>query len=228
MSDNGNYKIYIHRNKINGKNYIGQTCQDLEKRWGRNGIGYKENKVFFNDILNYGWSNFEHSLLQHNLTKEEANKLENYYINLFDTTNSFFGYNSIKAANNKEEKEEVNIIKEEPKPVLKIQPKQEPQQAVHSIFFNKPITKLLPGAKLQDVPRSKAVNGRKGRPVYSPELNLFFESAANAYIFLGMEKTNSRIAKACQDPEMKLTCGIHPKTGLPLHWRYLDELECSA
>lgn len=28
------YCIYIHINKINNKVYIGQTCQEPEKRWG--------------------------------------------------------------------------------------------------------------------------------------------------------------------------------------------------
>lgn len=27
-----NYTIYMHRNKINGKVYIGQTCQNPKKR----------------------------------------------------------------------------------------------------------------------------------------------------------------------------------------------------
>lgn len=31
MSD---FTIYMHRNKINNKVYIGQTCQAPEKRWG--------------------------------------------------------------------------------------------------------------------------------------------------------------------------------------------------
>ena len=28
------YTIYMHKNKINGKVYIGQTCQTLANRWG--------------------------------------------------------------------------------------------------------------------------------------------------------------------------------------------------
>ena len=35
-----NYIIYKHINKINGKIYIGQTCQKPEYRWNH-GKGYK-------------------------------------------------------------------------------------------------------------------------------------------------------------------------------------------
>ena len=38
------FKVYIHTNKINGKRYIGQTCQPLERRFA-NGKGYKRTPV---------------------------------------------------------------------------------------------------------------------------------------------------------------------------------------
>jgi len=52
-----NYTIYIHKNKINGKVYIGQTGQDPKKRWD-NGNGYKTCSRFWNAIQKYGWDNF--------------------------------------------------------------------------------------------------------------------------------------------------------------------------
>ena len=64
-----NYKVYIHRNKINGKVYIGITKQKPENRW-RNGKGYKQNIKFYRAIEKYGWNNFEHIVLVDNLTAE--------------------------------------------------------------------------------------------------------------------------------------------------------------
>ena len=64
-----NYTIYIHRNKINNKLYIGQTCQTPEKRWD-NGRGYKTSERFYNAIQKYGWNNFEHIILYTNLSLE--------------------------------------------------------------------------------------------------------------------------------------------------------------
>lgn len=43
------YTIYMHKNKINGKIYIGQTCQKPERRWD-NGKHYKDCPVFNNAI----------------------------------------------------------------------------------------------------------------------------------------------------------------------------------
>lgn len=75
------YCIYLHRNKINNKVYIGQTKfgDNPNKRW-QNGNGYKENISFYYDIQKYGWNNFEHIILENNLTLDESNKLEKQYI----------------------------------------------------------------------------------------------------------------------------------------------------
>ena len=86
------YCIYLHRNKINGKVYIGQTCQKPEKRWNY-GHGYKNCPRFYSAIVSYGWSNFEHIILEDNLTSDEANEKEQYYIKKYNSQNPDLGYN---------------------------------------------------------------------------------------------------------------------------------------
>ena len=77
---NKQYKIYAHINKINGKVYIGQTCyRNINQRW-RHGEGYKHSPHFYNAIQKYGWENFEHIILFEDLSKDEAENLEIYYI----------------------------------------------------------------------------------------------------------------------------------------------------
>jgi len=73
------YIIYCHRNKINNKAYIGQTCQRLERRW-REGEGYSHCSYFYHAIQKYGWDNFEHFIIMDNLSLEEANKNEESYL----------------------------------------------------------------------------------------------------------------------------------------------------
>lgn len=87
-----NYKIYMHKNKINGKIYIGQTKQNLNKRF-MNGDGYKKSPKFYKAIQKYGWDNFEHIILESNLTHDEANEKEIYYIEKYDSCNRDKGYN---------------------------------------------------------------------------------------------------------------------------------------
>lgn len=53
--------VYIHRNNINGKVYVGIThfVKNPNRRWN-NGKGYKHCIKFYNAILKYGWDNFSH------------------------------------------------------------------------------------------------------------------------------------------------------------------------
>lgn len=89
----GEYSLYIHTNKTNGKRYVGITKQDPEYRWGNNGSNYKESPHFHSAILKHGWDNFEHEIRASGLTRNDACLLEKYYISNFKTQDSRFGYN---------------------------------------------------------------------------------------------------------------------------------------
>lgn len=92
MEDNRKYSVYKHTTP-NNKVYIGMTCQKPEKRWNY-GKSYKENKYFNNAINKYGWKNIRHEILATNLTKEEAEELEIYFINKkYKSNNMKYGYN---------------------------------------------------------------------------------------------------------------------------------------
>jgi group I intron endonuclease len=89
---NGDYCVYIHTNKINYKKYVGITHLPPNKRW-RSGYGYRKHQYFWHAIQKYGWDNFEHEVIAHNLTIEEARKFETILIRELKTKNSKFGYN---------------------------------------------------------------------------------------------------------------------------------------
>lgn len=90
----------IHTNKINGKKYIGQTCQSPpELRW-KNGNGYFNSTHFYNAIKKYGWDNFQHEIIAKNLSVDEANSLETKLIKQYNTMNDKYGYNLTSGGNN--------------------------------------------------------------------------------------------------------------------------------
>lgn len=87
-------RIYIIRNIINNKVYIGQTKVSLKLRFqnhlsaARNGKDYVIGKA----IRKYGEENFYIELLEE-CTIEELNEREKYWISYFNATNNKFGYN---------------------------------------------------------------------------------------------------------------------------------------
>lgn len=87
----GDYVLYVHRNKINGKRYIGIT-NNISKRWYGKGKKYENCPRFFAAIKKYGWDNFSHDVLVRGLTLEEANELEKEYISKYKTCEEY-GYN---------------------------------------------------------------------------------------------------------------------------------------
>ena len=85
------YIIYMHKNKINNKVYIGQTCQTVQQRWRSKGQGYQTCTKFKNAIDKYGWDNFEHIIIEEVDTPEEADIKEKYWIDYYNSVEN--GYN---------------------------------------------------------------------------------------------------------------------------------------
>lgn len=93
--ENKKYIVYMHKNKINDKVYIGITCQKTNYRWGA-GSGYRQQAKFYNAICKYGWENFEHIILFENLNFEEAKQKEIELIKKYNSSSKNNGYNVTK------------------------------------------------------------------------------------------------------------------------------------
>lgn len=83
--------VYKHTTP-SGKVYIGITSKPVEQRW-LNGRGYRRNTHFWNAIQKYGWENIKHEVLADGLSREEACRLEQFYIALYDSHEIAHGYN---------------------------------------------------------------------------------------------------------------------------------------
>lgn len=100
----GKYCVYKHTSP-SGKVYIGITSTKPNVRWA-NGLGYRNQKVFYRAIQKYGWNNFKHEILFFNLTKDDAKNKEielikQYKSNCTRWQNPTYGYNSTDGGDTK-------------------------------------------------------------------------------------------------------------------------------
>ncbi len=99
MKDKNTWCVYIHTSP-SGKAYIGITSQKPERRW-RDGTGYlmKDKNGAYHQpaiahaILKYGWENFQHTIFDTNLSKNQAEKMEKMLIAFWKTNHPCYGYN---------------------------------------------------------------------------------------------------------------------------------------
>ena len=203
------YSVYYHRNIITNQYYIGITSQKPQKRWRLNGTGYKSQEKFWNAIQKYGWNNFEHIILnQEEMTQEEANQKEIFYIKKYDSQNPKKGYNintggqhsispnALPAA--------IDWMQKHPQfgqaraaDMLKWQ-KQHPQEAMEM--------------RLKNI--KKASEARK-KKVKCIETNIIYESASEAARQIP-KTSQSKICMVCRG--QRKTCGGY-------HWEYIIENE---
>lgn len=86
-----NYVVYKHTDP-HGLVYIGLTKRQPSRRFDF-GRGYRHNRRFTEAIGRFGWDNFSHIILAEGLTREEAEALEEQYINDYKSTDPIYGYN---------------------------------------------------------------------------------------------------------------------------------------
>lgn len=200
------YTIYLHRNIINNKVYIGQTCQKPKDRW-KNGSGYVTCKYFYSAIQKYGWDNFEHIILeQQECTQDIANEIEKYYIEKYDSTNPKKGYNITNGGNTVSPNMNKAIID-----WMKKHPEFGLARAQDMLKWQKehPIEAL----EMKRINAKKATAARR-KKVRCIETGIVYESASAAARIVP-KTTQSKICMVCKGK--RKTCG-------GFHWKYEEEL----
>jgi group I intron endonuclease len=87
--------VYKISNTINNKVYIGITQQCLNIRWQQHKCNSnKKSYHLYNAIKKYGFSNFNIEVIFKASTKEEMFEKEIYFISLYKSNDSLYGYNN--------------------------------------------------------------------------------------------------------------------------------------
>ena len=203
------YTVYQHKNKINGKIYIGITSQEPEQRWGSQGCNYKSSPHFYSAIQKYGWDNFEHNILFTDLTKEQACLKEQELIKEYNSMNREFGYNSTSGGDiftmNEETKQKISQAMIGNQNGLGHPCSEEKKEKISNAQKGRKFTeehkqKLSEAAKNRHVPCSeekKQILKEKShkKSVYCEELDKIFESVQECSRQLGIPATS--ISKLC-------------------------------
>ena len=97
--EDNKWTVYVHiiPKELSGydydKYYVGITSRNPKDRWGKNGVGYKNNTLFNRAINKYGWNNIIHEIVATNITHNEACKLEKSLITKLSSNDRAHGYN---------------------------------------------------------------------------------------------------------------------------------------
>lgn len=229
MNDKQIWTIYAHKNKINNKIYIGQTCKNPPERRWQNGNGYS-NQIFYRAIQKYGWENFEHIIIEPCHSQEEANQKEQYWINYYHSNNPNFGYNQTKGGNNapisEETKQRIKDFwttekrKEQSERMTQIwlnDNDRKKKQSELMIKLNKQIDRTKENNPMYGKKRS-GINAGYRKPVICLETGEEFATITDAAKWAGSVSLKSHISAVCKGK--RKTSGKHPVTKEPLHWKY--------
>ena len=214
-----NYTVYMHVNKSNNKKYIGITRQKPEKRWGKNGCGYKRSPYFYNAIEKYGWDNFEHIIVVRGLSEDEAKWLEVQMIEAHNTTNRANGYNMtlggegrngwVYSEEERQKQSEAMKGKHAGKnnPMYGRSGELSPNYGKH----HSEETKRKISAARKGSGAAKGSKNPSARKVLCVELNMVFDTMKEAGLYAG-----------CSPSNISSCCSGRLKTSGGYHWEYVS------
>ena len=208
--------IYLHRNLINNKVYIGKTknIDNPNIRWA-NGKGYSH-QPFYEDIIKYGWENFEHIILETDIPDELIVEKENYWINFYEAMNPEKGYNQCLVGGTISEETKKRMSQSWKKDQARIK-----RQRESMINMNKTIGRTGSNNSMYGRSRKGKDAGQKRR-VQCIETGEIFETLTDASKWCNPNGSNLKSHIAQQIRGERKYCGRHPETNIPLHWKYID------
>ncbi len=148
------YIVYKATNKINGKMYIGITCQKLKDRIREHKYeAFKENSPTYNTpfkraIRKYKIENFIFEVIESDLTQDKASEKEIYYIQKFNTYCNYTNSNGYNATTGGEKsqahpKDRVVQINKMTGELIKVYPSTKYAEKIFGVAINMCVSKRI-------------------------------------------------------------------------------------
>lgn len=218
MSQTASYTVYCHTNKVNGKRYIGITSQKPEKRW-RKGLGYRNNRHFYNAICKYGWDGFNHEVLYEGLSLREAEAKEKLLIKEYACCDTLKGYNIERGGNCGDK------FTEQTRQKISNALTGKPKSEAHK----RNISEAKKGTTISDEQKKKAslrMTGA-GNPMFGVKRDITaYKTKAvmcieTEEIFLSTQEASR--SKGVQQSDISKCCNGKLMSAGKLHWKFMEE-----
>jgi len=87
--------VYIYRNLLNNKVYVGKTVHSLRRRHSEHlrTMRYGDKNYFHNALRKHGEKNFERCVISYASSPEELDRMESYFIQRYRANEPGHGYN---------------------------------------------------------------------------------------------------------------------------------------